>query len=217
MAIRKVYLKVRGRKYKGFRNIRRGKLMPVGMQRSAISVKQPIQYFKRNVWLPNWLVTAAGVDNFTSLKFSLSQIPNHSEFTALYDQYKICMVKAELIPQFDNANVGSSTSTNVITQNYSVLDYDDIGTPTSMDQLMQYQNCKRTPSTRILKRVIKPRFASELFNTGIASAYRPTRGFVDCNYDTVEHYGMKFGFASNPQAQKYGLKMTFYLAFKNVR
>lgn len=180
-------------------------------------IRQPVQYFKRTVWLPNWLSTTAGADAFASLKFNLSQLPNHSEFTALYDQYKINMVKAEIIPQFDNANVGSSTSTNVITQNYSVIDYDDITVPTTMDTLMQYQNLKRTPSTRIIKRIIKPRFASELFNTGIATAYRPTSGFIDCNYDTVEHYGLKLGFSSNPQNQKWGLKITYYLAFKNVR
>lgn len=181
------------------------------------SLLQPVHYFKRTVWLPNWLVTAAGSDQFTSLKFSLNQLPGHSELTALYDQYKINMVKLEVIPQFDNANVGSSTSTNVITQNYSVIDYDDITVPTTMDTLMQYQNLKRTPSTRIITRVVRPKFASELFNTSIATAYRPSSGFVDCNYDTVEHYGCKFGFSSNPQAQKFGLKMTFYLAMKNVR
>lgn len=201
------------------RKIAKARMLRKRVARSRVprGVKQPVQYFKRTLWLPNWLSVPAGSDQFASLKFNLSQLPNHSEFTALYDQYKISMVKVELIPQFDNANVGSITSTNVITQNYSVLDYDDITVPTTMDTLMQYQNLKRTPSTRIIKRIIKPKFAAELFNTGIATAYRPTRGFIDCNYDTVEHYGMKFGFTSNPQSQKIGLKVTYYLAFKNVR
>lgn len=187
------------------------------MKYGRAKIMQPVQYFKRTVWLPNWLSVASGSDQFASLKFNLSQLPNHSEFTSLFDSYRINMVKVELIPQFDNANVGSITSTNVISQNYSVLDYDDIAVPTSMDTLMQYQNLKRTPSTKVIKRLIKPRFATEMFNTGIATAYGPRRGWIDCNYDTVEHYGMKFGFTSNPQSQKYGLKATYYLAFKNVR
>lgn len=187
------------------------------MKYGRSKILQPVQYFKRTVWLPNWLSVPAGSDQFASLKFNLSQLPNHHEFTNLFDSYKINMVKVELIPQFDNANAGSSTSTNVISQNYSVLDYDDIAVPTSMDTLMQYQNLKRCPSTKVMKRLIKPRIASEIFNTGIATAYGPRRGWVDCNYDTVEMYGIKFGFTSNPQSQKYGLKATYYLAFKNVR
>ena len=124
------------------------------MKYGRSKILQPVQYFKRTVWLPNWLSVASGSDQFASLKFNLSQLPNHSEFTSLFDSYKINMVKVELVPQFDSANVGAITSTNVISQNYSVLDYDDITVRTTMDTLMQYQNLKRTPSTKVIKRLI---------------------------------------------------------------
>lgn len=184
--------------------------------RKPRGIKQPVQYFKRTAWLPNWLTTTAGADSFVGLNFRLSQVPNVTDFTNLYDQYKICGVKLEVIPQFDNAQV-ATPATNIVTQNFHVTDYDDSTTPPNMDALMQHQDVKRVPSTRIIKKYIKPCFASQIFNTGITSTYGARRGWIDCATPDTEHYGMKFGFTSNPNAMRYGLRMTFYLAFKQVR
>lgn len=184
--------------------------------RLAKRVAQPVQYFKRSVWLPTWVTTTAGADSFTSLNFRLNQLPQFSEFTVLYDQYKINGVKLELIPQFDSANVGA-IGTNVVSQNFLINDYDDSLVPTTMDTLLQNQSVKRCSSTRIMKHYIRPCVASQVFNTGITSTYSARRQFIDCNSADTEHYGVKIGFSSNPIAQRYGLRMTFYLAFKNVR
>nr|WPR18779.1 MAG: capsid protein [Chemarfal virus 102] len=180
------------------------------------TLKQPVQYFKRSAWLPNWLTTAAGADSFASINFRINQLPQFTEFTQLYDQYKINGVKLEIIPQYDSANVGA-IGTNQISQNYLINDYDDVLVPTTMDTLMQNQTVKRCPSTAVMKHYIKPCIAMQVFNTGITSTYAARRGFVDCNSADTEHYGVKLGFTSNPLAQRYGLRMTFYLAFKNVR
>lgn len=179
-------------------------------------IAQPIHYFKRSVWLPAWVTTTAGVDTFTGLNFKISQLPQFNEFTVLYDQYKINGVKLEIVPQFDSANVGA-IGTNVVSQNFLINDYDDSTVPTTMDTLLQNQTVKRSSSTRIMKHYIRPCVAQQIFNTGITSTYGARRGFVDCNNADTEHYGVKIGWGSNPVAQRYGLKMTFYLAFKNVR
>lgn len=179
-------------------------------------IGQPVQYFKRTVWLPGWNTTTAGTNSFTGLNFRLSQLPNITDFTNLYDQYKICGVKVEVIPQYDNAQV-NATPVAIVTQNFHVTDYDDSTTPPNMDALMQHQDVKRVPSTRIIKKFIKPCFATQIFNTGITSTYGARRGWIDCATPDTEHYGMKFGFSANPVAFTYGLRMTFYLAFKQVR
>lgn len=191
-----------------------------GLRRSMISgrIKQPVQYFKRTLWLPDWLVTAGTTDNFASLKFNLSQLPQYTEFTQLYDQYQIKGVRVELIPQFDSANMASTSSTNIINQNYSVLDYDDVGIPTSMDTIMQYQNVRRCPSTKVMKRFLKPKVATQVYSTALTTNYSSKRNvWLDCNQPDTEHYGMKFGFTKSSNAQKYSLRVIYYLAFKNVR
>lgn len=185
------------------------------------SLLQPVHYFKRSVWIPAWATVQAGADRFSSLNFRLNQIPNVAELTALYDQYKINGVKVEVIPQFDT-NTQAGTAPNVLTshimsQNWHCIDYDDAVVPTTMDTLLQYQNVKRQSCNRIIKRFIKPKFADTIFASGVISGYRPQNGFIDVTYDNVEHYGMKFGFSNNPMTLTYGLRMTFYIACKNVR
>lgn len=192
----------------------------LGIRRSMMSgkIKQPVQYFKRTLWLPDWLVTAGTADNFASLKFNLSQLPQYTEFTQLYDQYQIKGVRVELIPQFDSANMASTSSTNIINQNYSCIDYDDVGIPTSMDTIMQYQNVRRCPSTKVMKRFLKPKVATQVYSTALTTNYSSKRNvWLDCNQPDTEHYGLKFGFTKSPNAQKYSLRVIYYLAFKNVR
>lgn len=191
-----------------------------GMRRSMISrgIRQPVQYFKRSVWLPNWITTTAVTDSFAALKFNLSQVPQFTEFTQLYDQYCIKGVKFELIPQFDSANVALTTSQNVINQNYSCIDYDDVSVPSGLDTLLQYQNVQRCPSTRIMKRYIKPKVATQVYSTALTTNYSSKSNvWLDCTQPDTEHYGVKFGFTGGPITQKYGLRMIFYMAFKNVR
>lgn len=200
------------------RNVKRSL---VRINRRPQSILQPVHYFKRTVWLPEWYVATANTDTFATLNFRLNQLPNFSEFTSLYDQYKINGVKFELIPRYDtNTQVGSAgiaTPAHYSSQNWTAIDYDDTVTPTSMADILQYQNVKRTGSSRIMTRFIKPKFADTIFASGVISGYRPQKGFIDCTYPNVEHYGVKFGFSSNPLALTYGLRMTFYIALKNVR
>lgn len=191
------------------------------VMKSAVKIKQPVQYFKRTVYLPTWNAPASGADRFTVLNFRLNQLPNVTEFTQLYDQYKICGVKVEVIPQFDTATqtgTGTTpTAQHIVSQNWNVIDYDDTVTPTSINDLLQYQNCKRCPSNRVMKRFLKPKFSDQIFASGAFAGYRPAKGFIDCTYDNVEHYGMKFCFGNSNLTLTYALKMTFYMAFKNVR
>ena len=191
------------------------------VMKSGTKIKQPVQYFKRSVYLPTWNSPASGADRFTVLNFRLNQLPNFTEFQQLYDQYKICGVKVEVIPQFDTTTqtgTGTTpTAQHIMSQNWNVIDYDDTVTPTSINDLLQYQNCKRCPSNRVMKRFLKPKFSDQIFASGAFAGYRPVKGFIDCTYDNVEHYGMKFCFGNNNLTLTYALKLTYYLAFKNVR
>jgi hypothetical protein len=187
------------------------------------NIAQPIQYFKRSVWSPSTFNLTNGIDNFRGLNFRLNQLPNFSEFTSLYDQYKICGVKVELYPRYDTATqtpglIGTSPDTSYQqTRVFSVLDYDDSSTFTTMDTLMQYQNIKETSSVQKHVRFLKPKYANRIFATGVSDGFKPGSGFIDCTYNNVEHYGVKFGFQAPSMNLSYDMRTTFYLAFKNVR
>jgi len=190
-----------------------------GIMRGALTrtVKQPVQYFVRTAYLPGFYALAAGAGAVGAARqFNLSQVPNRTEFTNLYDQYQIKGVKISLIPRFTEAL--STGTAQTIGNMWSCLDYDDASTPTSIDTLLQYQNVKRTRTNQVHSRFLKPAVAREVFNTGIATAYSPQKNvWLDCTSDTVEHYGIKFWFDSTPAGVTYDIVIKFYLAFKNVR
>ena len=64
-----------------------------------------VHYFKRNVVIGD-LSKASGTSAYLNgYQFQLNDCINYSEFTALYDFYKICAVKIRVIPGWTVGNV----------------------------------------------------------------------------------------------------------------
>ena len=157
--------------------------------------------------------------------FALDQLPNPSDFTQLYDQYRIKAIKWQLIPKQGTATVFPPTvlpgQVSIMPKIYSVIDYDDSAPPTSLDQMLQYENCKYTRANKTHTRFFKPAVATEVFNTGITTAYGMRQNaWLDCNSNQIEHYGLKVWVeASTALTPRWDFDIIckFYMEFKNVR
>ena len=183
-------------------------------------VKQPVQYFKRTDYLSGAITASSLADTFGTYVFSLAQIPDVSDFTNLYDQYQIKMVKWTIIPRGNSMDVQTGLTTGQNMGVFSVLDYDDNTTPTTLDELMQYQNMRMTRSTQQHKRVLRPKLRNAVVGSAgvIANGNNTRHTWIDCNNTTVPHYGIKYALQQLPNgSQIYDLKVDYYLAFKNVR
>lgn len=187
-------------------------------------IRQPVQYFKRTLYIPTLATVTAGADYFGSYWFKLDDLPNISEFSTLYDTYFIKGVKFTIMPKADSAILNDGTNTQTLpsfalTRIHSVLDYDDKGVPANLNTLMQYQNLKTTRSTQDHSRYLRPMVAQEVFGsgTGAIPAYAPKRCWLDITRTDVEHYGVKFAITAGQTNQQFAAKITYYIAFKNVR
>jgi len=122
--------------------------------------------------------------------FSLSNLPNYTEFTSLYDQYRILQASVSFLPYANSSSSGSVTGSfpGIIA---SAIDYDDASLPGTTD-LQQYESYKRNPAFLEFVRTIKPRVAIATYNgstfTGYANQYAP---WIDANSPNVPHYGLK--------------------------
>lgn len=179
-------------------------------------IRQPVQYFTRTTYSQGvFVIPPATGPAGGSLFFSLNQLLNPTDFTNLYDQYQIKAVKVSLIPRYTEASAVNSQN---IGNFHSVLDYDDAAPPAALLPLLQYQNLKRTRTNQIHTRYLKPALANEVFNSGITTGYGPKKNvWLDCNSDSVEHYGMKWFCDGSVAGVTYDLSVKYYLAFKNVR
>lgn len=179
----------------------------------GIRIKQPVQFFKRTQMYTNWIVNNSTFNQLKSYTFLLNELPNHTEFTNLYDQYQIKGAQVTLIPKF-NVN----TIVDIVPPTWSTLDYDG-SFPTTDTQMLQYQNLHTVRGQRNHKRYLKPALLQQAYQ-GLTTAYAPKKNvWIDCSNDAVPHYGVTFMLppigATEPFA--YDLKVVYYLAFKNVR
>lgn len=182
-------------------------------------VNQPVQYFTRSAYTQAAItIPAGGAGAGYAYQFQLNQLPNFAEFQGLYDQYKISKVKFQLIPRFNFANSSGSGNVGSI---FSVMDFDDATAPTSRDDLLQYQNLKRTKMTSTLTRTISPAVAVQIYTAPIPG-FSPKRTFLDLGNAAVPHYGIKLWVdgslaGTSPNPMIFDLQVKFWLSMKNVR
>jgi len=177
---------------------------------------QKVYMFKRMTGIFGQLTISNINDTFDGYNFSLSDLPNVTEFTSLYDVYKINAVKIVFIPQMTQ-NISLSTVNNAAANArfFSAIDYTDSTGPTSMDQLRQYQSCKYTSCLRTHKRYFKPR----IMDSG--AAYNPGKPWIATSSPNVNYFGLYIGVepmsASVTPTMAYSIECTYYVSFKNVK
>lgn len=179
----------------------------------AIRSKKKIYYFTRYANFGQ-LVISPLAPTLTAYTFRLADVPNSSEFTNLYDSYKIKAVKLTFYPAMTQ-----SISTSTInapageTRCVTCLDRNDGVAPTSFDAVRQYQNAKVFQVNRRHSRYIYKPMVLDDSNYTI-------NPWVNTTSPNVNYYGLKF--AAEPSLQSSGtyqfsVEAKFYLAFKSVR
>jgi len=124
----------------------------------------------------------------------LNFLPNFTEFTNLYDEYRIDWVqfKFYLPTEFGPQTTGNS---NQLLMHWCI-DTDDAGVPANLDAIRQHSNAKTALLTTEQPIIIgyKPMCSKLVYRPGVTSAYASEPNcWVDCESTDVPHYGLKFG------------------------
>jgi hypothetical protein len=125
--------------------------------------------------------------------FRLDDLPNYTEFTSLFDQYRIAKVKLEFIPTFNCSNLYDMQNGNPLVPNIqSAIDYDDISLANE-DAILQYQTRVLTRGEQIHTRTLKPKPQIAAYNSALAFGYASaaTNPWIDTSSPDVPHYGLK--------------------------
>lgn len=146
-------------------------------------------------------VGALGSDGLTntvqlgaSFQFKLESVQTPSDFTTLFDRYKILGVKLKFMYQCDSASVGGLNIMPIINYCY---DNDDASVPSSSATVIQKGACKTRVLTanREFSVYIKPKVANAIYQTGVSSvipAYSSSNApWINCDYMSAPHYGLK--------------------------
>lgn len=193
------------------------------------AVNRQMHMFKRTTRLTDITasITSLGVQNnvATAYQFNLNQLPNVSEFTTLFDQYKITGAKITFVPGGSVSNI-TPISGQVLPHSFgrvlSAIDYDDATAPPDENTMLQYQSLKITNPNATHTRWIKPKVLAAIYQSAIATSYESRNApFIDVGNPSVPHYGLKVWINApvSPVAASitYNVYVTLYFACKNVR
>lgn len=214
-----------GRRRVGSKKIMRGRAR-VYRNLRQMRARQPVQWFKRTSYKTAGFVVQAGSGTSSgSFVATLSQLPNFTDFTNLYDQYCIKGYKIQLIPRGNNVDnaidQASPAVTGMTTLIGSVIDYTDSTNLTSFGDATQFESFKWTKGTSIHSRYIKPAVSRNVYQ-GVTNAYNPSKNvWLATSEPSVPHYGIKViadntMLAGNAEVV-FDIQFTYYVGFKNVK
>jgi len=167
-----------------------------------------------------------------SIFASVENIPDLSDFTGLFDRYKICGMRVTFTP----INTSTTTEAGRVAGEgqigcimHIIKDYDDKNRPAAseagINTLRQYPNYKTYnlygKQGRPISIYIRPKVAKTVY-AGVTNAYE-TAAFpwIDMTTDDAEGYGIKFiceGMSHGSTVIQYmKVEACYYLKFKNPR
>jgi hypothetical protein len=151
--------------------------------------------------------------------FTLSDLDSPSEFTGLFDQYRIECVAFRLMPMQNAVGLTTNSTTTCVTP-YVVVDYDDSNALTSAAQARSFESCVIVPPGRACVRQFQPRVALAGYTgafTGYANVSPP---WIDAASTTVQHYGIKLyipgATAAQTQLQSWTVEREYWISFRKV-
>lgn len=159
--------------------------------------------------------------NFGALSFKLADLPNYTEYTNLYDEYRIKAVKVMFLPTL-NSNVeletsGTSSSLTTIPSLYTWIDNDDNTAPTAITQGQQFQSFKcHGLLDRMRQRSLVPECSTALYSGTFTSYGQVKNQWIDNNSPSVVHFGLKFGIINCSNNGAFDVVLTYYLEFRKT-
>jgi len=143
-------------------------------------------------------ITETGADQHFTYQFKLENVTSVSDFTNLYDGYKINKVQLFLEPLYDSTQNVAIGAPNPRSRKLRVVhDYNDAQVLSNEDEYLQYGNCKAYfPWSRNGIRItLYPKLNNVIENasgatTGFTSM-NSNRQFLNIATDEVPHFGIK--------------------------
>jgi len=152
--------------------------------------------------------------------FRLSAVTAYTDFTNLYDMYKIRAVKVSFIPM---VNITSANESGYASLIYSTYDFNGESTTPSQAQIREYQYCKWSPYGKIHKRYFFPRtteFISGSQGSGLSTKVGP-QNWISTNNPDIGYHGLIVNVSNVPSIAEnepiYKVEVKYYLSFKNTK
>lgn len=153
--------------------------------------------------------------------FRLINMSGSTEFTQLFDKYKITGIKYKIMYQCNDAQVAGSQVLPII---HYCVDSDDTTTPSNLGSVQERANTKVKVlgNTQTVSFFVRPKVAATLYQSAISSGYEVRKApFINSSYPSIPHYGVKIWlnnvYMVTANNTAFTIEPTYYLALKDVQ
>jgi len=182
---------------------------PVGQ---TLSSDNRVHRFVQTVDYGNLLTSSAGAAVFLGKSFTFVDLPQQSQFGALFDQYRVDQIELWITPTSTTANLQQTGTTYAV-----VVDYDDDNTPSTPAQLLNYTNVVEQTVSNALYLKWQPHVANALYGGGVFTSFgnKPC-GWIDSGSSSVRLYGVKMFCGSSASTVVFQFRARFHFSTRNT-
>lgn len=202
------------------------------VRRIPRGLKPAIMAYKRKFYLESWQPNTTSISGYwRQYNQGLNNLPNNTEITALFDQYKVNAIKLQFIPRFDNFAGNNTTDTTlpgVTNQSgtYAHVCYDTRSTITpagiynssTLNTFMEQGRVKtyngNRPFTVYYRPVIVTQYGGVNTQMYVRSTWLPTNNPITLYGPHVfmQDYNFNGTFGNS-----YDIYVTFYMMCRNMK
>jgi len=184
------------------------------------ALSQTTEYPIRRMYSPTAIQAAATwADGL--LSFKIADLPDYTELTALYDQYRV----DKLVVHFINGTQPPYTTHQDVGTLLTAVDFDGGATGLTFNQFLSYESCEVTPHGKTKTITIKPKAelaAIDSTPVNTSSALPAGNVWWDCSITGIQHHGVRYGMTpyssgGSTDAAWYTLWVEAFVTFKNTR
>jgi len=164
----------------------------IQISHGIVGYKPRMHTFRRSISQVLPIYDTAGLANYAA-DFKLSLLPNASEFTALFDCYRIMNIKGQFIFDMNSAGM-KGTAGSCLPNLIYVKDYDDASPLSVIYDYQQYESMKIKRMDKTIRMSFHPRPVSPVYGGGAFTSWavNSTNPWIDTANNAVSYYGLKF-------------------------
>jgi len=161
------------------------------------------------------------LDAFAVKTFTLDSLPNYTDFTNLYDEYRIKAVKVYFVPKQNSNTQGASAAYSEVPTLVSAIDYDDATAPTTVAKMMEYDTTRiHGCADKSYTRIFKPNVSLAAYSGAFTSYAQREDQWLDSDSAGVKHYGLKYAllnaYAGGNNVWSCNVYATLYIEFRKA-
>lgn len=171
-------------------------------------VYKPIYQFSRVIEEAYDIITDGVNPSLGALTFRLISLPSYTNFTNLFDLYRITKVQIDWVPEYTELTDAALVSNAVNVRFNTAVDISDATIPANVDSILQYQQLSSTGITKPHSRT----FAPAMLMGGLV----PCSCWLPTSASSEAHYGLKYAIPATGVAMIFRSRVKLWVECANV-